>query len=75
MGISDLKKKKKKRNENDLRILHIQINVGSKFQLQQLILIFSKKIDIKKILSVEKRKMNITIDFFKYQISKRTFSV
>ena len=75
MGISDLKKKKKKRNENDLRILHIQINVGSKFQLQQLILIFSKKIDIKKILSVEKRKMNITIDFFKYQISKRIFSV
>ena len=74
MGISDLKKKKK-RNENDLRILHIQINVGSKFQLQQSILIFSKKIDIKKILSVEKRKMNITIDFFKYQISKRIFSV
>ena len=75
MGISDLKKKKEKKNENDLRILHIQINVGSKFQLQQLILIFSKKIDIKKILSVEKRKMNITIDFFKYQISKRIFSV
>ena len=59
-GISKLKKK-----GNYHRILHIQINQDSKFQLQQTILIFGTNFQKKCILLVKNRnKMNITIEFF-----------
>ena len=48
-GISELK------NENYHRIFHIQINLGSKFQLQQTIWIFGKNLK-KYILLVENTK-------------------
>ena len=40
-GISNLKKKKK--NENHHQILNVQISLGSKYQLQQTILIYWNK--------------------------------
>ena len=46
-----------KKNENYHRILHIQINLDSKFQLQQTILIFGINFQKKKsILPVENTK-------------------
>ena len=50
MDTSDLKQKK---NENHWRILNIQISVCSKFQLQQIILIFWNKFPKKRILPVK----------------------
>ena len=45
----------KKENENYHWILHVQINLGSKFQLQQVILIFWRKFP-KKDSSGQKQK-------------------
>ena len=57
---------KKKKNENDPRILDIQISLDSKFQLQQPI--FKNKFPRKKDTSGPKqKKMNITIELlFKF---------
>ena len=50
-------KKKKKKKENNHQILHIRINLGPKFQLQQTIVIFGTNFQKKKwILPVENRK-------------------
>ena len=50
---------------NQHRILHIWISLGSKFQLQQTILIFRNKLAQKKNLFCQKQqKMNITIESF-----------
>ena len=47
------------------RILHIQISLGSKFQLQQTIFIFLEQIYPQKNPSGQKQqKMNITIESF-----------
>ena len=55
-----------KKNENHHQILHIRINLGSKFQLRQTILIygtnFSKKWGFKEKPKTE--KMNIVIEFY-----------
>ena len=48
----------KEKNENRHQILYIQISLGSKFQLQQTILIFSEQSSQKMIFPVENR--NIT---------------
>ena len=51
--------------ENHHRILHIQISLGSKFQLQQTILIFFENIYPQKNPSGQKQqKINITIESF-----------
>ena len=51
--------------ENHHQILHIRISLASKFQLQQTILIFWKKVVPKKNPSGQKeQKMNITIKSF-----------
>ena len=52
-----------KKNENYHRILHIQINLDSKFQLQQTILIQKKYTSGRK-----DQKMNITIEFFIFKL-------
>ena len=44
--------------ENNHRILHIQISLGSKFQLQQTILIFWNKFAPKKNTSGQKQQKN-----------------
>ena len=49
-----------KKNENYHRILHIQINLDSKFQLQQKILIFAKNFQ-KKYTSGRKHKKRISL--------------
>ena len=50
---------------NHNRILHIWISLGSKFQLQQTILIFRSKLAQKKNLFCQKQqKMNIAIESF-----------
>ena len=51
------------------RILNIQINIDSKFQLQQAILIFGTNFQKKKYTSGQKqKKMNITIEFFIFKL-------
>ena len=45
-----------KKNENYHRILHIQINLDSKFELQQTILISGTKFPQESILPVENKK-------------------
>ena len=45
-----------KKNENYHRILHIQINLDSKFELQQTILISGTKFPQESILPVENNK-------------------
>ena len=58
----------KRKNENFHRILHIQINTDSKFQLQQTTLIL-KQISKKSILSAENReKTNITIQLLIFEL-------
>ena len=60
----------KKIHENYLRILHIQINLDFKFQLQQAILIFGQ-ISKKKYTfgrKQKKKKMNIAIEFFIFKL-------
>ena len=58
----------KRKNENYHRILHIQINTDSKFQLQQTTLIL-KQISKKSILSAENReKTNITIQLLIFEL-------
>ena len=58
----------KRKNENYHRILHIQINTDSKFQLQQTTLIL-KQISKKGILSAENReKTNITIQLLIFEL-------
>ena len=42
--------------ENHYRILHIQIRLGSKFQLQETIFIFGKNLSYKRILPVKNGK-------------------
>ena len=48
--------------------LHIRISLGSKFQLQQAILILRNKVLKKEILSVKTGKMNITLEFFVFEL-------
>ena len=61
--------------ENHHRILHIRISLGSKFQLQQIILIFLEQIYPPKNPSSQKQqKMNISnesfiLELLKYQVS------
>ena len=61
--------------ENHHRILHIRISLGSKFQLQQIILIFLEQIYPQKNPSGQKQqKINVSIESFilellKYQVS------
>ena len=55
--------------ENHHRILHIQISLGSKFQLQQTILIFFEQIWPQKESSWLKiEKMKITIEFGMFKL-------
>ena len=58
------KKGQKRKKEHPHRILHIQISLGSKFQLQQTILIFWNKFAIKVVSFKNKKSVNITIEFF-----------
>ena len=65
--------KKKKRNkqtnkQNHNPILHIQISVSSKFQLQQTILIFWKNFSKKRYFWPKQEKNNITIEFFIFKL-------
>ena len=53
-----------KKNENYHQILHIQINVDSKFHLQQIVLIFGTNFRKKYTSGQKHKKMNITIEFF-----------
>ena len=64
-GISNLKMKT---NENYHQISHIWISLNSKFQLQQTILIFSKKIPEKDYFWSETGKMSITIELFIFEL-------
>ena len=57
-----------KKNENYHRILHIQINLDSKFQLQQTILIFGTNFQKKYTSGRKHKKMNITIEFFIFEL-------
>ena len=60
--------KKKEEKENHHQILHIQINLDSKFQLQQKILIFGANLQKRKNFSSKTEKMNITIKFFIFKL-------
>ena len=69
-------KKRKKKNGNHHRILHIRISLGSKLQLQQTVFNFGTNFPQKRILPMKnkKMKMNITIELCifnqsRYQIS------
>ena len=63
----------KRKTENHHWILHIRFSVGSKFQLQQTILIFWKKIHLqKRILLVEKGQRKWISSFLHIRISLRT---
>ena len=66
--VSNLKKKKKKEpnKKNHHQILHVQISISSKFQLQQLV--FSKKFSKKGYFYTKQEKNNITIEFFKFKL-------
>ena len=61
-------KKKKEEKENHHQILHIQINLDSKFQLQQKILIIGANLQKRKNFSSKTEKMNITIKFFIFKL-------
>ena len=58
-----------KKNENYHRILHVQINLDSKFQLQQTILIFETNSPKKVYLRSKTQKMNITTEFFIFELA------
>ena len=58
-----------KKNENRLRILHIQIYLEFKFQLQQRILIFGTNFQRKVYFPSKTQKMNITIEFFIFKLA------
>ena len=60
--------KKEKEKENHHQILHIQITLDSKFQLQQTILIFGANFQKRKNFSSKTEKMNITIEFFIFEL-------
>ena len=62
------KKKKEKEKENHHQILHIQINLDSKFQLQQTISIFGENFQKRKSFSSRTEKMNMTIEFFIFEL-------
>ena len=57
-----------KKNENYHRILHIQINLDSKFQLQQTILIFGTNFQKKYTSTQKQEKMNMAIEFFIFEL-------
>ena len=56
------------KNENYHRILDVQINLDSKFQLQQTILIFGTNFQKKYTSGRKHKKMNITIEFFIFEL-------
>ena len=63
MGVSEQNKK------NYHRILYIQVNLDSKYQLQHSILIFGANFQKKKYTSGQKqKKMNITIESFIFEL-------
>ena len=49
-----------KKNENHHRILHIRNSLGSKFQIQQIVLIFWNKFPKKKVTSTRKQEKKKT---------------
>ena len=57
-----------KKNENYHRILHVQINLDSKFQLQQTILTFETNSPKKVYFRSKTQKMNITTEFFIFEL-------
>ena len=57
-----------KKNEHYHRILHIQINLDSKFQLQQTILIFRTDFQKNVYFLSKTEKMTITIEFFVFEL-------
>ena len=57
-----------KKNENYHRILHTQINLDSKFQLQQIILSFGTNFQEKYTAGQKHKKMIITIEFFIFKL-------
>ena len=56
------------KNENYHRILDVQINLDSKFQLQQTILIFGTNFQKKYTSGQKHKKMIITIEFFIFEL-------
>ena len=61
-------KKKETKRQNHHPILHIQISVSSKFQLQQTILIFWKKFSKKDTSGLNRKKNNIASEFFIFKL-------
>ena len=55
--------------KNYHRIPHIQINLDSKFQLQQTILIFGTNFQKNIYLWSKTEKMNITTEFFIFELA------
>ena len=56
------------KKENYHRILHIQINLDSKFQLQKKILIFGPNFQKKYTSGQKHKKMSIAIEFFIFKL-------
>ena len=63
---------KKEYNENHYRILQIQVSLGFKFRLQQTILIFLNKFTIKRYFRSKTGRVNITIEFFMFELEWET---
>ena len=60
-----------KKNKNYLRILHIQINIDSKFQLQETIWIFGTNFKKKNTSGQKHKKTNIRLRLFGPNFQKR----
>ena len=56
------------KKEHHHRILHIQINLDSKFQLQQTILIFRTNFQKNVYFLSKTEKMTITFEFFVFEL-------
>ena len=56
------------KNEDYYRILHIQIKLDPKFQLQQTILIFGTNFQKKYTSTQKQEKMNMAIEFFIFEL-------
>ena len=61
-------KKKKKKKETHYSILQIPISLGTKFKLKLTIFIFLDQIFPNRVFLVENRKVNITIQFCKFEL-------
>ena len=72
---NNCKKGLKQKKEHNHRLLYIEVSLGSKFQLQQTILIFWNKFLKKKEYLSKTKRANITIEFLIFELDYIKFQL